>query len=80
MKSVGAYEAKTHFPKLLGRVAKGESIEITRHGVAVAKLVPVNRASSEDIAAIISKWRDSRRGIRLNGLSIKQMKEEGRRY
>ena len=80
MKSIGTYEAKTHFPKLLRRVAKGETIEITRHGVAVAKLVPVNRASSEDIATIINKWRETRRGIRLNGLSIKQMKEEGRKY
>jgi hypothetical protein len=30
---VGAYEAKTHLPSLLDRVAKGEQITITRHGV-----------------------------------------------
>ncbi len=38
---IGAYEAKTHLPKLLDRVAHGESLTITRHGKPVARLVPV---------------------------------------
>jgi len=33
METIGAYEAKTHLPKLLERVSKGERITITRHGV-----------------------------------------------
>ncbi len=33
MKTVGSYEAKTHFSAFLNRVAKGEQITITRHGV-----------------------------------------------
>ena len=40
MRTVGSYEAKTHLPALLGRVAKGETITITKHGKPVAKLVP----------------------------------------
>ena len=32
MDSIGAYEAKTHFLRLLDRVARGESLTITRHG------------------------------------------------
>ncbi len=32
METIGAYEAKTHLPKLLERVRKGERIPITRHG------------------------------------------------
>ena len=40
MQSVGSYEAKTHLPALLDRVAQGEQITITRHGVPVAMLVP----------------------------------------
>ena len=40
MKSVGADEAKTHLPQLLDRVARGEEIQITRNGRAVARLVP----------------------------------------
>ena len=41
MESVGAYEAKTHLPRLLERVLRGESLTITRHGRPVARLVPV---------------------------------------
>ena len=45
MRNVGAYEAKTHLPRLLDRVARGESLTITRHGHPVARLVP---AEDED--------------------------------
>ena len=38
---VGVYEAKTHFSKLLRRVAMGEEITIRNGGRAVARLVPV---------------------------------------
>ena len=41
MQSIGAYEAKTHLPRLLDRVVQGESLTITRHGRPVARLVPV---------------------------------------
>jgi prevent-host-death family protein len=41
MDTIGAYEAKTHLPKLLERVLKGESIVITRHGSPVAILQPM---------------------------------------
>jgi prevent-host-death family protein len=36
METIGAYEAKTHLPKLLERVIKGERITITKYGVPVA--------------------------------------------
>ncbi len=38
METIGAYEAKTHLPKFLERVIKGERITITKHGVPVAVL------------------------------------------
>ena len=41
MDRIGAYEAKTHLPRLLERVRRGESLTITRHGRPVARLVPV---------------------------------------
>jgi prevent-host-death family protein len=43
-KSVGVHEAKTHFSKLLERVAAGEEIAITRRGQEVARLVPARLA------------------------------------
>ncbi len=40
METVGAYQAKKHLNQLLNRVAKGEQITITKHGVPVATLQP----------------------------------------
>ncbi len=47
MQTVGAYEAKTHLPRLLDRVAQGESLTITRHGRPVARLVPIEKNTRE---------------------------------
>ncbi len=38
---VGVHEAKTHFSKLLRRVALGEEITIRNAGRPVARLVPI---------------------------------------
>lgn len=43
MAEIGAFEAKTHFSKLLERASNGEEFTITRRGKAVARLVPVRR-------------------------------------
>ncbi len=40
MRTVGAYEAKTHLSALLDAVERGETIEITRHGKPIARLGP----------------------------------------
>ncbi len=45
-KSVGVHEAKTHFSRLLERVAGGEEILITRRGEEVARLVGVHRTAA----------------------------------
>lgn len=41
MEAIDALEAKTHLAALLDRVAKGEKIMITRHGIPAAVLCPV---------------------------------------
>jgi prevent-host-death family protein len=41
VETIGAFEARTHLPALLDRVAKGEKIIITRRGIPAAVLVPV---------------------------------------
>ena len=51
MESVGSFEAKTHLPQLLERVAKGEEFTITKHGKPVARLVPVITAAQARRAA-----------------------------
>lgn len=43
MAEVNVHEAKTHFSRLLQRVAAGEEIVIARAGQPVARLVPIER-------------------------------------
>jgi len=79
METVGAYEAKTHLPKLLERVLKGERITITKHGVPVAVLQPPDPQKNVDIKSVIAELREFRDKHSLEGLSIREMIEEGRR-
>lgn len=79
MSTVGAYEAKTHLPKLLERVAKGERITITKHGVPVAVLQPPVSGRRSDVGVVIREIKEFRRHHHLNGLSVRDMLEEGRR-
>ena len=79
MQTVGAYEAKTHLSKLLERVLKGERITITKHGVPVAVLQPPDLEKKVDTKSVILELRKFRDKNRLNGISIRDMIEEGRR-
>ncbi|MFZ1954219.1 MAG: type II toxin-antitoxin system prevent-host-death family antitoxin [Desulfobacterales bacterium] len=79
METVGAYEAKTHLPKLLERVQKGERITITKHGVPVAVLQPPEAENKVDTKSVIHELRKFREKHSLRGISIRDMIEEGRR-
>ncbi len=81
MKTVGAYEAKTHLPRLLDRVARGEEIQITRNGRPVARLIPEPTPQVDDARVAIAAVREFRKGRRLgDDLTILQLIEEGRRF
>jgi prevent-host-death family protein len=81
MESVGAYEAKTHLPQLLDRVARGEEIQITRNGRPVARLVPEPTENTTDIRAVIAQIREFRKGRRLgDDVTVRELIEEGRRF
>lgn len=79
MKTIGSYEAKTHLPRLLEEVARGETYTITKHGVPVARLVPARASGRRDVRKAIEELRALRRGAVLKGLSLRKMIEEGRR-
>ena len=58
MAAIGTFEAKNKLSELLDRVEAGEEITITRHGKAVARLVPAvndndQRARARDAVARI---------------------------
>ncbi|MEW6379980.1 MAG: type II toxin-antitoxin system prevent-host-death family antitoxin [bacterium] len=79
MKTVGAYEAKTHLPELLEQVLKGERITITKHGVPVAVLLPPEPLRKAEPKKAIAELRKFRRQHHLKGFSLREMIEEGRR-
>jgi len=77
MESVGAYEAKTHLPRLLDEVATGKSVLITKHGSPVAKLVPAFR-EGPPAGEVIRSLREARKGVTLGVLLLRELISEGR--
>ena len=60
MFSVGVYEAKTHLPDLLNRVASGETVTIENRGTPVARLVSALADDAEGRRAVIAAMKLSR--------------------
>ena len=55
---IGAFEAKNKLGMLLDRVERGEEIIITRHGKAVARLVPdATRIDRPQVRAALERIR-----------------------
>lgn len=79
MDIVGAYEAKTHLPKLLERVMKGECVAISKHGVPVALLQPYDQRKRGDTREVVRQLREFRMRNKLGEDTIRDMIEEGRR-
>jgi prevent-host-death family protein len=90
MREIGAYEAKTHLPKLLEQVEKGERFIITRHGRAVAELIPVGERNESDVRRAIKDLRSlrdelARRGVRMTDLlreaeTVRDLAHDAHRY
>jgi prevent-host-death family protein len=74
--TVGAYEAKTRLPELLGEVEAGASYVITRHGRPIARLLPFERTA--DATDVIETILALRRGHTFAG-SVRDAIDEGRR-
>jgi prevent-host-death family protein len=81
MKSIGAFEAKTHLSELLERVSRGEKITITRHGVPAALLVPVTETAPKlSHQEIVEGMRALRKRVKPGKMSVRKMVAEGRRF
>lgn len=80
MKTVGAFDAKTHLNALLKRTARGETIRITLRGKPVAMLVPIPDAEKANPSLIVRDIRELRKGTALGGVSTRDLIDEGRRY
>lgn len=78
MRTVGAFEAKTHLARLLEEVAGGETITITRHGVPIAELRPAPAARRHRPADVIAALRRARKGVTLGTVRLRTLIDEGR--
>ncbi len=81
MREIQASEAKTHLPQLLDEVERGETLIITRHGRAIARIVPeVNRRQEEIDSAIEGIISLRKRNGKITFLELRSAREEGRKY
>ena len=80
METVGVSEARRNLPKLLERVARGESLTIARHGKPVARLVPI-ATREEHAREAVGQMTELRKHIKLAPLAeLMPMSHEGHRY
>ena len=80
MKTVGAFEAKTHLSELLDLAAMGERFMITKRGKPVAMIVPPEQEPAMTPEEAVAALRELRARITLgDDLTIRDLIEEGRR-
>ena len=80
MDAVGLFDGKTHLSALLERVAQGRGITITKHGTPIAMLIPARNRRRKDPRKVAKRIRALRRAVKLKGLTVRQLIEEGQRY
>ncbi len=81
MKTIGAFEAKTHLSGLLEKVARGESFVITKRGKPVAALSPVTPKKQHGPKELITDFRKrfAKSLLPFSVAEIIDLKETGRR-
>ena len=84
MLTVGSFEAKTKLAELLDKVEAGDTVTITRRGVAVAQLVPIKTADERErqraLVEEIKRWRVGKDRGAKPGSTVPELIKAGRRY
>jgi prevent-host-death family protein len=82
MREIQASEAKTHLPRLLDEVERGETIVITRHGRPIARLVPEADRRRAEIERAVQDLRALRTRLagRVTLEELLSARHEGHRY
>lgn len=83
MTEFGTFEAKNRLSELLDRVERGEEVTITRHGKAVARLVrpEMDEERKERARQAVEQIKEMRKQVKpLEGITMKELINEGRRY
>ena len=80
---VQASQAKTHLLGLLDDVERGETIVITRHGRAIARITPEIEARQEETRKAVENMKALRASLPRVGITVDdilEMRHEGHRY
>jgi prevent-host-death family protein len=81
MREIQASDAKAHLSQLLDDVERGETLIITRHGRAIARIVPEVDRQQEEIDKAIANIKELRK--RTGKITFEELlsaRDEGRRY
>ena len=73
MREIRSTEAKARLAELLRAVEHGETVAITRHGKAVAHLVPANAQDQANRERAVARFRERRAGWRRVALSTDEI-------
>jgi prevent-host-death family protein len=81
MREIQASEAKTNLPRILTAVERGETVIITRHGRAIARIVPENLERDQIVHQALErleKFRKTMPSLTLD--EILSARHEGHKY
>ncbi len=78
MRQIGTYDLKAHLSAVLVEVEQGQTVEITRHGVAIARMVPLKATPRESVDDAVEAIKKLRRKSLGSGLTIRELIDEGR--
>ena len=79
MIKVGIFTAKTHPSALLEKVGQGQEVLITKRGHPIARLVPAQRSDRAQVAATVGALLEFRKGMKLDSLDWKALRDRKRR-
>ena len=79
--SIGAFEAKTHFSKIIEKAERGEDFVITRRGKPVAKIIPFEKEPEMSFKEAVEQLMEMRKLYRgkPGSFNIREAIEEGRK-
>ncbi len=81
MDKLSVFEAKARFSEVVSRAERGRETVITKHGAAVARVVPEKRARAQrwDRAAVVDRIVEFSKTCRLRRkVDLRKLMEEGR--
>ena len=79
MDRVGIYEAKAKLSELIEQAGQGKEVTITRHGKAVAKLVPVRSPATAERAKAFDELEAFAKTVKVRRFNLRKAIESGRR-